>query len=93
MKKVLVACASGIATSTLIVNKLSKLFRDQGVKVEIVQCSYGEVNSYVKNVDLIVTTQKFPVDFKKPTLIGFAYLTGMGEAELNGEIMRIINES
>ena len=39
MKTVVITCASGIATSTLVVNKVKKLCDDNQIDCKIIQCS------------------------------------------------------
>lgn len=90
MKKVLIACGSGIATSTLAVHKFQTFCEENHLNVEIQQCSYGEVDAFVTGVDLLLTTQAYSKDFEVPTEVCFAYITGIGEEELNAKLLQIL---
>ena len=43
-KRVVIACGSGIATSTLAVHKFQNFCDENGIDVQITQCSYGETD-------------------------------------------------
>lgn len=51
-KRVVIACGSGIATSTLAVHKFQNFCDENGIDVQITQCSYGEtdVSRFAQNV-------------------------------------------
>jgi len=89
-KKVIIACGSGIATSTLAVHKFQTFCEENGIDVEIEQCCYGEVEGFITGADLLLTTQKYDQDFGVPTEICFAYITGIGEEELNAKLLQIL---
>ncbi len=90
MKRVLVACGSGIATSTLAVSKFTDFCEENGIDVEIVQCCYGEIEGLTTGIDLILTTQAYSIDFGIPTVVCFPYITGIGEEELNQQLLEIL---
>ena len=58
MKKILVACGTGICTSTAVMNKLKKILDDKGFKgsYELSQCKVAEVPSKSVNFDLCIAT-------------------------------------
>ena len=86
-KKILVACGTGGATSTIATNKIKTLCEENGIQADMTQCAYGEIFQYVNDVDLIVTTQKVDASLGKPAIFALAYITGMGEQELNSQIL------
>lgn len=47
MKTIVVACGSGIATSTVICEGLENLLKENGIAYNIIQCSITELKSYV----------------------------------------------
>jgi PTS system galactitol-specific IIB component len=88
MKKVLVACGNGIATSTVVATKIKEKCEDYGIPVSVTQCKLLEVDSKVDNYDLLVTTGKFQGEnIKIPVIGAMSLLTGMGEEETLEEIM------
>lgn len=51
MKRILVACGNGIATSTVVATKIREKCEDNGIPVSVTQCKLLEVES--KADDLI----------------------------------------
>ena len=54
MKKILIACGSGIATSTVIADRVRKLCKNHGFDVRVEQVKIVEVLAKAKDFDLIV---------------------------------------
>ncbi len=80
MKKILVACGSGIATSTVARNKLQEELEKRGFgsdKVSFSQTSIPQLRSQANDYDLIVTTAKYTEDVGTPVINGLAFLTGI----------------
>jgi PTS system galactitol-specific IIB component len=92
MKKVVIACGSGIATSTLAAHKFQSMCNENNIQVEIVQCSYGEVDAFLAGADLLLTTQKYSQSFDIPTEVCLAYITGIQEDELNERLLKILKD-
>ena len=91
-KRVVIACGSGIATSTLAVHKFQNFCDENGIDVQITQCSYGETDAMLTGADLLLTTQKYDQEFPVPTEVCFAYITGIGEEELNQRLLKILKD-
>lgn len=88
MKKVLVACGNGIATSTVVATKIKEKCEDYGIHVSIAQCKLMEIDSKAADYDLIVTTGKFVGDNLEAPVIGaMPLLTGIGEEEILEKII------
>lgn len=81
MKKILVACGSGIATSTVARNKLEEELQNRGFganKVSFDQTSIPQVRSKAADYNLIVTTARYKEDVGTPVVNGLCFLTGVG---------------
>jgi PTS system galactitol-specific IIB component len=78
MKKILVACGTAIATSTVVAKKLEEKLRARGIEVAIVQCKASEVGSKASGYDLIVTTTEVDDTRGKPCIRTLSFLTGIG---------------
>jgi PTS system galactitol-specific IIB component len=87
-KRILVACGTGVATSTVVAKKLEESLQARGVEVHIEQCKASEVASKVRDYDLVVATT--PVDAEdaggKPVVQAISFLTGIG---IDADIERI----
>ena len=55
MKKIVIACGTGIATSTMVKDRVETILRKNGVPAKIIQCTLNEVDGYDGDVDLIIT--------------------------------------
>lgn len=88
MKKVLVVCGNGIASSSIMLAGLKDYLDEQGVeasldKASLMDCSDDTFNSK----DLIVSsTQLDRPNVDTPVIVGSALLTGIGEDEVLEQI-------
>lgn len=80
MKRILVACGNGIATSTVVGTKIKERCEREQIPVTITQCKVTEVASKASDYDLIVTSGKFQDENIKTPIVGaIAFLTGINE--------------
>lgn len=84
MKKILVVCGMGVATSTVANKTISDYLASKGIKVSINQAKVTELAAYAGQVDLIVlmaTGAKIPSNINVPVIKGLPFLTGVGKEE------------
>ncbi|MDN5302732.1 MAG: galactitol system component [Thermoanaerobacteraceae bacterium] len=86
-KKVIVACGTGIATSTVVADKIAEACKKEGIKVNIDQCKVTELRSYADGADLIVTTTIMKDKFDIPVINGLSFITGIGEDKVIEQIL------
>lgn len=77
-KKILVACGTGIATSTVVVNKIKEVLKEKGLDVTVDQCKASEVPSKAESYDLIVATTQISGQGDTPVIRTLSFLTGVG---------------
>ena len=77
-KKILVACGTAVATSTVVAKKLEEKLRAKGFDVQIDQCKASEVSTKVDNYDVVVATTEVDDTRGKPFLRTLSFLTGIG---------------
>jgi PTS system galactitol-specific IIB component len=89
MKKyrVLVACGAGIATSTVVCQRVENLLKENNINAEVIQCKIAEVKSKQEDADLIVSTTILPTTYNIPAVIATAYITGIGADKLDQKIL------
>ncbi|MCM3799931.1 PTS sugar transporter subunit IIB [Caldibacillus thermoamylovorans] len=92
MKYVIVACGGGIATSTLIADKVRNLLTEANIEHTVRQCTLSELTYEVSKADLIVTSMKVETDFGVPSVLGASFLTGLGEEETKQKIIEILSK-
>ncbi|GGE31531.1 PTS galactitol transporter subunit IIB [Pullulanibacillus camelliae] len=91
MKNVIVACGGGIATSTIIADKVRAVLDEANIEYTITQCTLSELTYEVSSADLIVTSMKVETDFGVPNVLGAPFLTGLGEEETKEKIIEILS--
>ena len=93
MKKILVACGNGIATSTVVATKMRQFLEEKGQQVTMTQCKLMEVPGKVADYDLLVTTGQFGGDAHGVKLIkAMPLLTGIGADAVLNEILEAVKE-
>ena len=90
MKEIVIACGAGLATSTMVCDKVRNILKENGIQAKIYQCTLPQVDGYDGNVDLIITTMKVRKKYQSPCLTGSPYLSGVGEDELTAQIVEIL---
>jgi PTS system galactitol-specific IIB component len=79
MKRIIVACGSGVATSQTVASKIGSMLEDEGIQAEVEAVDIKSLDSVINTCDIyvsIVPTEG--LDIKVPTLSGIPFLTGMG---------------
>lgn len=89
MKRVIVACGTGMATSSMIAEKVRKVLDDNDVEYTLSQAQLSELDMY-KEADLFVTAMRVEEDYGVPMVVGTPFLVGIGEAEAAEKIINIL---
>lgn len=89
MKKILVACGAGIATSTVALNKLKDILKAKEVldKVTLSQCTIAELPNKSGDYDLVITTSNFTQNLNIPVVKGLSFITNIGVNKTVDEIL------
>lgn len=83
-KRILVACGTAIATSTVVARKIEEELEKRGMNVSTTQCKASEVPSKVEGHDLVVTTTFVSGTGNVPVIQTVSFLTGVGiEADID----------
>ena len=91
-KRILVACGTAIATSTVVANAIEEEMKKRGINISTNQCKAAEVPSLASNVDLIVTTTPLPSNLGVPVIHTLAFLTGVGKEAVIEQIVEILQK-
>lgn len=91
-RRVLVACGTGIATSTHVADRLAREFAARNLDVSITQCRVTEIAAYADDVDVVVSTALLGPQFSAPVVSGVPFLTGIGEEDALEEVLRALGE-
>lgn len=92
MKKIVLACGSGVATSTAVAKKVSDLLDENGYKGQyhIVQCAIAEAGAQCADADLLVATTVAPSGITCAYVSGVPFLTGMGKVDAEKQILDVM---
>ncbi|MGD6943144.1 PTS sugar transporter subunit IIB [Cytobacillus gottheilii] len=84
MKKLLIMCGTGVATSTIVTGKVKSWLEDNGLQnnVKLYQSKISEELSRLDDYDIIVSTTLVPDNVKSRIIDGVPLLTGMGKEEM-----------
>ena len=91
MKKLIVACGSGVATSQTVASKLSRLLKERGCSCTVEAVDMKSLDRYLAGPDVagyVYITRPLK-DYKVPVYNGIAFLTGMKQEE---ELQKIIGK-
>ena len=92
-KRILVACGTAIATSTVVARAIEEAMSDRGIQVITRQCKATEVPSLAQGMDLIVTTTPIPSNLGVPVIHTLAFLTGIGKEAVIEQISKALTSS
>ncbi|MBS6105285.1 MULTISPECIES: PTS sugar transporter subunit IIB [Anaerococcus] len=94
MKKILVACGAGIATSTAVITKIKNLLDQNGYQNQytIKQCKISETPSLSDNADFLIATTAKPSNLNCDFISGVPFLTGMGKEATEKEILDLMKK-
>lgn len=94
MKKILVACGAGIATSTAVITKIKNLLDQNGYQNQytIKQCKISETPSLSDNADFLIATTAKPSNLNCNFISGVPFLTGMGKEATEKEILDLMKK-
>ena len=88
MKKILIMCGSGIATSTVVAGKVKQWLADNNYsdKVQVFQSKVSEEVNRIDEYDIVISTTVVPDSIKDKVIMGLPLLTGMGIDALWSEL-------
>lgn len=86
MKKVLIICGTGVATSTVVAAKVREHLAAQGIDAEVAQGKVMDLMGPAPSADLIVATTEVPAHIEIPVVRALPLLTGVGEDAVLAEI-------
>ena len=86
MKKIVLACGAGAATSTLVAQKVATLLDANGYadKYEIVQCAISEAKDYCD------ATTVAPEGLTCPYVSGVPFMTGMNRVAAEKAVLDVM---
>lgn len=90
--KVMVACGSGVATSTIAQEEVKKIAQEAGVQVKILKGTIAEVPTKQADVDLVLTTANYRKPLEKPYMSVFGLVSGVGADKARRELAALLKK-
>ncbi|KPH78185.1 MULTISPECIES: PTS sugar transporter subunit IIB [Bacillaceae] len=92
MKRGLIVCGTGIATSTIVIEKLKRWLKTKGLndQIELHQGKISESLTKQNDYDFIVSTTIVPDEMTDTVINGVPLLTGIEENVVYEQIKNII---
>ncbi|WP_159591259.1 PTS sugar transporter subunit IIB [Streptococcus halichoeri] len=90
MKKLLVMCGSGIATSTVVMSKVKDWLNQNGYSdnVTLFQSKVAEEINRIDDYDIVISTTVVPESVQDKVIMGLPLLTGIGIDSLWAELKK-----
>ena len=93
MKKVIVACGSGVATSQTVASKVNRMLKDKGIDAQVEAVDLKSVERHLVDAAAYITIKKLDKDYGVPVINGIAFLTGMNQAKEFEKLVDAINKA
>lgn len=90
-RRVIVACAGAVATSTIAAAGIEELCKENQIDVEICQMRISEIATSLTGAVLIVTTTKMKKDYGIPLISGMPFVTGIGVDKTKQAILEALS--
>lgn len=94
MKKIVVACGTGLATSATVAEKVSELLDANGFEGQfcIEKVAVVDAPDACEDADLLIATTVIPGCVSCEYVSGVPFLTGMGRADVEKSIFEILSK-
>lgn len=87
MKKILIICGTGVATSTVVAAKVREHLATRGIEARVEQGKVMDLVGRDAEADLVVATTDVPSTVTVPVVRAVALLTGVGQDAVLEEIV------
>ena len=93
MKTIIVACGTGIATSTLVLQRLKEFLEKKGMSLILKQCTYIEIEGNIdQNTVAIISSSNIGSRINDvPVLVALPYISGIGIDAFEEKLEHILN--
>lgn len=93
MKRIIVACGSGVATSQTVASKVEELCKQRGISVIAEAVDIKSLETHLRTCDLYISITPYDTkDYGVPTISGIPFLTGIGLDAAMEEVERILKK-
>ncbi|MGM9531496.1 PTS sugar transporter subunit IIB [Intestinibacter sp.] len=90
--KIMVACGSGVATSTIAQDAIKKIAAEENIAIKIYKGSLAEIPAMQKEVDVILTTANYRKQLEVPHMSVFGLVSGVNEEMTRKKLVSLLKE-
>jgi len=90
--KLLIACGSGIATSSVAAEEVKTICKEEGIDIEILKTNMQGLGSMQDNADIVLCTNNYKGKLRKPCLSIFGLIAGINVDKIRNDLVRLIKE-
>lgn len=91
-KKIVIACGAGLATSTMIAEKVKSILDEAGIDYSLTQAQIYELDSYDGSADIFITSMKVEEsNYKTPVVVGTPFIMGVNEESVKIKIIEALS--
>ena len=90
--KVLVACGSGVATSTVAQAEVKKIAEAAGVPIQLFKGTISEVQVKQNDVDIVLTTANYRKPLEKPYMSVFSLISGVNKDKCVADLTALLKK-
>lgn len=90
--KVLVACGSGVATSTVAQEAVRNIAAEAGIPIEVHKSTITEVPARQHDVDIVLTTANYRNPLERPYLSVFPLISGVNRAGCEEKLVALLRD-
>ncbi len=88
--KIICSCPSGLAECSHISREIKKFLNEVNIDSEILKCKVSDIDLYIEDYDLVVSTKQLPPKISKPKISGIPFLTGNKIDEARKELLKLL---
>ena len=90
--KVLVACGSGVATSTVAQEAVRGIAKSAGIPIDIYKSTISEVPERQFDVDVVLTTANYRNPLERPYLSVFPLISGVNRDKCEAGLIELLKK-
>lgn len=90
--RILIACGSGIATSSIAADVVEEIARKENIRVDIIKGTIPQIQAKQYEVDLVLTTARYQKPVDKPFLCVMGFVSGVGEEEQRAQLSEMLRK-
>lgn len=90
--KILVACGSGVATSTIAQEAVKEIAQRAGVNARVFKATIAEVPERQHHEDIVLTTANYRQPLEKPYMSVFGLISGVNKANTEKKLEELMKK-